>query len=68
MNERFSAFLAANVGVQWKSNSSRNAAYICFILDMKKLHLGSIDERITDQEEFTQFIWRKVNEQIGKAS
>ncbi|WP_324723802.1 hypothetical protein [Lelliottia sp. JS-SCA-14] len=68
MNQRFLAFLAANAGIEWKSKSSRNARFICFIIEMKVLYLGNVDEHITEQDDFTDFIWSQVNKECEQAA
>lgn len=68
MNQRFLAFLAANAGIEWKSKSSRNARFICFIIEMKVLYLGNVDEHITEQDDFTAFIWQQVNQDIHETA
>lgn len=60
MNSRFEAFLHTSQGKSWKDNRQRNAAYINFIAEMKVRYLGDFYSHITNDTEFTEFIWQQV--------
>lgn len=60
MNPRFEAFLFASQGKSWEDNRQRNAEFIIFISEMKVRYLGDFYSHITNDAEFTEFIWQQV--------